>query len=71
LERIDIKEGVTVETLLDSGTTGLVISLEFTKKMEFKLKKIERPIYIRNVNRMFNKEGLIEYTVEINLLPGV
>ena len=41
MERIDIKEGVTVETLLDSGTTGLVISLEFTKKMEFKLKRLK------------------------------
>jgi len=33
-----------VEALLDSGVTGLVMSLEFTRKQEFKLKKIERPI---------------------------
>jgi len=39
LERIDTKEGVTVETLLDSGAIGLVISLEFARKQEFKLKK--------------------------------
>jgi len=32
LERIDIQEGVIVETLLDSRTTGLVISLEFARK---------------------------------------
>jgi len=43
LERIDIQKGIIVETLLDSGTTGLVISLEFTKKQDFKLKKLERP----------------------------
>jgi len=36
---------VTVKALLDSGTTGLVISLEFVRKQWFKLKKIERPIY--------------------------
>ena len=32
LERIDIQKEVTVEVLLDSGTTELVISLEFAKK---------------------------------------
>jgi len=32
LERIDIQEGVIVEALLDSRTTGLVISLEFARK---------------------------------------
>jgi len=32
LERINTQEGVIVETLLDSSTTGLVISLEFAKK---------------------------------------
>ena len=32
LERIDTQEGITVEALLDSGATRLVMSLEFTKK---------------------------------------
>ena len=67
LERIDIQEGVTVEALLDSSTTGLVVSSEFARKQEFKLKKIENPIYIRNVNRTFNKERSIENTVEVNI----
>jgi len=31
------------------------------------LKKIERPIYIRNVNGSFSKEELIEYMVEMNI----
>jgi len=47
-----------VEVLLDSGATGLVMSLEFARKQGFKLKKIERPIYMRNVNRTFNKKVL-------------
>jgi len=38
LERVDTQEGITVELLLDSGATGLVMSLEFTKKQRFKLK---------------------------------
>jgi len=70
LERIDTQEGVTVEALLDIRATGLVMSSEFTKKQRFKLKKIERPIYVRNVNRIFNKEGPIENTVEVNILSG-
>ena len=44
MERIDTQEGVTVEALLDSGVIELVISLKFTRKQRFKLKKIERPI---------------------------
>ena len=32
LERIDMQEGITVEVLLDSSATGLVMSSEFAKK---------------------------------------
>jgi len=67
LERIDTQEGVTVEALLDSGTTGLVMSLEFAKKQGFKLKKLERPMNVRNVDGLLNKERPIEYTVEVNI----
>jgi len=67
LERIDTQEGVIVKALLDSGTMRLVMSSEFVRKQEFKLKKIERPIYVRNVDEIFNKEGLIENMVEVNI----
>ena len=67
LERIDTQEGITVEALLDSGVTGLVMSSEFAKKQGFKLKKLERPINVRNVNGLWNKEGPIENTVEFNI----
>ena len=56
LERIDMQEEVTVEVLLDSGVMGLVMSLKFARKQEFKLKKIENLIYVRNVDRTFNKK---------------
>ena len=52
---------------LDSGATGLMISSEFARKQEFKLKKIETLIYVRNIDRIFNKKRLIEHTVEINI----
>ena len=67
LERIDTQEGVTVETLLDSGATGLVMSSEFAKKQGFKLKKLERPMNVRNVDGFLNKEEHIEHTVEVNI----
>ena len=58
LERIDIdmQEGITVEALLDSGATGLVMSLE-----------LERSMYVRNVDSSLNKKGPIEHTVEVNI----
>jgi len=67
LERIDMQEGITVEALLDSGAMGLVMSSEFTKKQGLKLKRLERPMQVRNVDGLFNKEGPIEHTVEVNI----
>ena len=67
LERVDTQEGITVEALLDSGATGLVMSSEFARKQGFKLKKLERPMQVRNVDGSFNKGGLIENTVEVNV----
>jgi len=67
LERIDTQEGVMVEALLDSGATGLVMSSEFARKQGFKLKKLERLMNVRNVDRLLNKEGPIEHTVEVNI----
>ena len=67
LERIDTLEGIMVEALLDCGATGLVISSEFAKKQGFKLKKLERPMQVRNMDGSFNREGPIENTVEVNI----
>jgi len=52
---------------LDSGATGIVISSKFTRKQRFKVKKIEKPIYVRNINDSFNKERPIEHMVEVNI----
>ena len=67
LERLDTQEGITVEALLDSGATGLVMSSEFVRKKGFKLKRLERPMQVRNVDGSFNREGPIENTVEVNI----
>ena len=52
---------------MDSKAIVLVMSLEFVQKQGFKLKKIERPIYVRNVDGSFNKEKPIEHTVKVNI----
>ena len=67
LERVDTQEGITVKALLDSRATRLVMSSEFARKQGFKLKKLKRPMNIRNVDRLLNKERPIEHTVEVNI----
>ena len=56
-----------MEVLFNSGVIRLVISSEFVRKNKFKKKKLERPIYIRNINSIFNHEELIKHTVEVEL----
>ena len=67
LKRISTQKELTVEALLDSRAIRLVISSEFAQRQGFKLKKIERSIYVRNVNSSFNKMRLIKHTVKINI----
>ena len=56
-----------MEALLNSRAMGLVMSSEFARKQGFKLKRLERLIHVRNVDGSLNKEGLIEYIVEVNI----
>ena len=44
-----------------------MISSEFVRKQRFKLKKIERPIYAKNMNGNFNREEPIKHMVEVNI----
>ena len=64
-KKIDIQKEVIVEILLNSKTTRLVMSLEFARKQG--LKKIEIPIYVRNIDGFFNKERPIEYMVKVDI----
>ena len=67
LEKINIQEGVTVEVLLDNGTMSLAMSSEFAQKQGFKLKRLEKPMYVRNIDRSLNRKESIEQTVEVNI----
>jgi len=52
---------------LDSRATGLVMSEKFAKKHRFRRTKLERPIYVRNVDGTLNYAGLIVDTVEVEI----
>ena len=62
-----MQEEIIIEALLDSGATGLVMSSEFAKKQGFKLKRLERPIHVRNIDSSLNKEKPVEYIVKVNI----
>jgi len=55
------------EALLDSGATGLVISKKFIRKYKSKRTKLERLIYMRNINGTFNHVKPIVNTVKIEI----
>ena len=67
LKQKDNEDGITVKALFDSAVTGLMISSEFARMNKFKKKKLERLIYIRNVNGTFNHERPNEHIVEVEL----
>ena len=67
LKQEEEKKRVVTEALLDSGVTGLVMSEEFTKKHRFKRMKLERLVYMRNVNSMLNYVGPIVDTVKVEI----
>jgi len=54
LKQEEEEEGIVVDALLDSGATELVISEEFARKHRFRRTKLERPIYMRNVDGTLN-----------------
>jgi len=56
-----------VDVLLDSGVTELVMSEEFVRRHRFRRTKLERPIYMRNINGMLNYIGPIVDMVEVEI----
>ena len=61
------EEGVVTKALLDSGATELVMSEEFARKHKFRRTKLERPVYVRNVDSTLNYAGPIVDTVEVEI----
>ena len=56
-----------MEALLDSGAMGLVMSEKFARRHRFKRTKLERPVYVRNVDSTLYYVGPIVDTVEVEI----
>ena len=56
-----------MKALLDNSVTDIVMSSEFVRKQRFKLKKVKKLIYVRNVDGIFDKKELINHIVEIKI----
>jgi len=56
-----------VKALLNSGTTGVFMDKRLVAKQEFKLKKLERLLVVKNIDRMYNSRGAITHQVEVNV----
>ena len=67
LKQEEEEEEVVTEALLDSGATGLVMSEEFARRHKFKRTKLEKPVYVRNVDGTLNYVGPIVDTVEVEI----
>jgi len=67
LKQEEEEEGIITEVLLDSGTTGLVMSEEFVRRHKFKRTKLERPVYVRNVDSMLNYVEPIVDMIEVEI----
>jgi len=67
LKQKEEEEGVVTEALLDSGVTGLVMSKKFVRRYKFRRTKLERPVYVRNVDGILNYTGPIVDTVEVEI----
>jgi len=67
LKQEEEEEGIVTEVLLDSGVMGVVISEEFARRYKFKRTKLERLVYVRNVDNTLNYTGPIVDTVEVEI----
>ena len=71
LKQEEEEEEVVMEALLDSRVIGLVISEEFTRRHKFKKMKLEKLVYMRNVDGTLNYMGLIVDIVEVEIFQRI
>jgi len=67
LEKVDTHERLSVKALLDSGVIGLFISKKLVERKGFQLRKLEKPIKVRNIDGTENSRGSITHEIECNM----
>ena len=56
-----------MKALLDNSVTGMFIDKKMAAKHGFRLQKLERPVAVRNVDRINNSGEAIIHQVEVNM----
>ena len=64
--KVNTHKGVIVKALLDSGATGMFAD-KFVERNGFKLKRLDRPVRIKNVDGTGNSGGLVTHEIEVNV----
>jgi len=64
---MDMREGITIKVLLDSGTTGMFMDRKMAAKYRFRLQKLERLVVVKNVDSTNNNARVITHQVEVNI----
>jgi len=54
-------EGITIKALLDSGATGMFMDRRMAERHSFKMRKLERPLKVKNVDGTENSGENIIY----------
>jgi len=67
IAKVDMYKGVTIKALLNSGATGMFMNRRMAERHSFKMRKLERPLKVKNVNRTENSKGNIMYQVKVNV----
>jgi len=67
LEKLENHKEVAVKALLDSRATDLFMDITFAREKGFKMKKLKKPLLVRNVDGTVNAERAIIYQVEYNM----
>ena len=58
---------MTVKALLDNSAMGMFMDKKMAAKHGFKLQKLNRPVTVRNIDRINNSKGAITHQVEVNV----
>jgi len=67
IEKLDNHEGVTVKVLLDSGAMRIFVDKKFMEEHSFKLKRLDWPVEVKNVDGTSNSGGNITHELECNV----
>jgi len=67
IKKVDTHKVIIVKVLLDSGTMGMFMDREMTRRHEFRMTKLERPLKVKNVDGTENSRGNIIHQVKVNV----